>query len=171
MPRFVAKTGRTTGWRQTGTWIASAEVPPDAISIVPYVGSKARQTFSFAFSDINGHDDIAKTEILIQKGRTRENACVVTLDRSSSTAMLLADKPSAPGRALRINSHDTAQNSQCDVSDLTLSIESPDSLRFTMTARFARKFAGVRNIFARVEDKSGERSAWRWLGIWLVPDE
>lgn len=166
--RAIDSAGASTGWKQTGTWIASDEEPPEPVAVRPYLGSGLRQNFAFDFSDINGSGDIQSAEILIQFGHEKTYACAITVDRNAGLVHLL-DEKSAAG-TLSLNSPGaTIRNPQCAISDAILTTESRDALHLTMNIEFNRSFKGRRNIYARARDKAGQTSPWRWLGSWVVP--
>ena len=167
--RAIDSIGASSGWMQAGTWTASDEEPPEPIAVKPYLGSGARQTFDFSFSDINGGDDIVSAEISIQFGRDEAGACRITFDRNAGAIQLGADT-GAPG-TLRVDSQGGAvRNRQCAVSDVAVTTDSRDTIHLAMTIEFGGSFKGRRNIYARARDKAGESSPWRWLGSWVVPE-
>lgn len=157
--RVSTAQGVSSGWKQIGTWLANPEQAPMPISVIPYLGSGIRQTFTFIASDVNGASDIAAARILIQSDRQKQNACAFTFSLPSNTISLVGDdgKPAA-----------ILQNAQCKISEPSVVAESRDSMQFQMNIEFSGSFAGRRNIYAEVEDKEHESSSWQWLGSWHV---
>jgi hypothetical protein len=166
--RAIDSTGASTGWKQTGTWIASDEEPPEPVAVRPYLGAGLRQNFAFDFSDINGSDDIESAEILIQFGHEKTNACAITVDRNAGLVHLV-DETGTTGTLTLNGPGATVRNTQCALSDAVLTVESRDALHLTMNIEFEPSFKGRRNIYARARDKAGQPSPWRWLGSWVVP--
>jgi hypothetical protein len=164
--RAIDSTGASSGWKQTGTWIASDEESPEPVAVRPYLGAGLRQTFAFDFSDVNGNDDIRTAEILIQFGHEKASACAITVDRNAGLVRLM------DGGATGILPFNTpgaiARNPQCAITDAVITTESRDGLHVTMNIEFDRSFKGRRNIYARAQDRAGQSSPWRWLGSWVV---
>ena len=169
--RAIDGSGASSGWKQVGTWTASEEQAPEPIAVKPYLGSGSRQRFDFAFSDINGNGDIQTAEVLIQFGRDEANACAISLDRNAALIRLPGAPGDAEARTLRVGSQGAAvRNGQCKVSDAVVTTESRDALHLTINVEFDRSFKGRRNIYARAQDKAGQRSSWKWLGSWVFPN-
>ena len=111
--RVTDNDGRTSGWKHVGTWLASGERRPEAVSVVPYLGLGMERTFTFALSDLNGSTDIATAEFLVQFGKTRRQACSFTLDRSSGTIALHTDQGKERVGTLRLGEPGQAGDDNC----------------------------------------------------------
>jgi hypothetical protein len=167
--RVIRPDEKPTDWEEVGTWIASALQPPQAISVTPYLGAGLRQTFTFSVFDPNGNSQIANVKFLIQRFRSRENACSFDLDRNLRGVTLTSDQPPAPAGVLHPGDKSSIANVQCRVSNLRLDSLSPDSLQVRVDIEFFAAFAGRRNIYVNVEDRAGLSSGSIWLGSWVVP--
>jgi hypothetical protein len=163
--------GRTTGWKQVGTWLASDDRPPEAVSVVPYLGSGPQRTFTFAFSDQNGGTGISGAEFLIQFDKTQRKACSFSLDRSAGVVTLRDDRGSLPVGSLRLGDPGSVGNAQCTISDVSVKPEGRDSIIFSTHIRFSSSFSGRRNIYARVVRDAAAPSSMQWLGSWVVPQQ
>jgi hypothetical protein len=169
--RAIDRTGASSGWKQTGTWMASDEEAPEPVAMRPYLGSGLQQTFDSAFSDVNGSNNIESAEILIQFGRDKVKACSIRIDRNAESVHLLDDLGAGDAGTLRTNNRGGAvKNRQCRISNAQVTTESRDVLHLGMTVQFDGSFAGRRNIYARARDKAGQSSPWRWLGSWIVAE-
>jgi hypothetical protein len=167
--RAVDQEGANSDWKQSGTWLVTG-APPEAVAAIPYLGSGARQRFTFVLSNVNGNKDIEKAEVLIQFARTNVGACALQMDRTAGVVRLLDDAGAGVAGTLRFNAPGASiQNRQCAVSNVALIPDSNDSVRLIATVAFAPSFTGRRNIYARVEDRDGQASPLTWLGSWLVP--
>jgi hypothetical protein len=168
--RVTDDNGKTSGWKQVGTWLASDERRPDAISVIPYLGSGMQRTFTFALSDLNGSTDVTSAEFLLQFGKTSQKACSFSLDRTLGAVTLSADQGTASSGSLRLGQPGQIGNSQCTLSDAKLKLEGRDAIALSVHIKFSSSFAGRRNVYARVEDKAGQRSSMVWLGSWVVAE-
>ncbi len=163
--------GQTSGWKQVGTWLANDERRPEAVSVVPYRGVGTQRTFTFALSDLNGSTDITHADFLVQFGKTYQQSCSFSLDRSSGTVTLRADQGAASSGTLRLGEPGQIGNSQCTISNANLNLEGRDAIALSVHIQFATSFSGRRNIYARAEDSAGLRSSMVWLGSWVVPEQ
>src|ERR1035438_4147625 len=70
--------GQTSGVLTAfGTWNTSANVAPTAVSVTPASGSGTSQTFSFAFADANGYQDLNTVSAIFNTSTGTANACYV----------------------------------------------------------------------------------------------
>jgi hypothetical protein len=150
-------------WKQVGTWLASDERPPEAVSVVPYLGSGPQRTFAFAFSDMNGGTGISGAEFLIQFDKTQRKACSFSLDRSAGVVTLRDDPGSLPVGSLRLGDPGSVGNARCTISDVSVKPEGRDSIIFSTHIRFSSSFSGRRNIYARVVRDAAAPSSMQWL--------
>jgi hypothetical protein len=135
------------------------------VSVVPYLGSGAKQTFEFVAADPRGAGKIAQAEFLVQADRTPAEGCLLVLERATGVLRLLDDAGSAP-----VDAQDGAiRNSHCTVSNAVVSSESEWSVVVRVNVEFPAKFSGRKNLFGRVQDLEGHSSGWRLLGNWTVP--
>ena len=162
---------RTSGWKQVGTWLASDERQPEAVSVIPYLGSGIEKTFTFALSDLNGGADITTAEFLVQFGKTSQQACSFSLDRPSGVVKLRTDQGTVSAGTLRLGERGQVRNSQCTISGASLKLEGRDAIMFTVHIQFSSRFSGRKNVYAQVQDRAGLRSSMQWLGSWIVPDQ
>ena len=169
--RVTRQDANPTDWEKVGAWIASAEQPPQAVSVNPYLGAGSRHTFTFSLFDPNGSADIANAKFLIQKFRSREHACSFDFDRNLGVVTLMNDQATATAGALHSSDRSSIGNVQCRVSNLRIDSVSSDSLRVRVDIEFSGGFAGRRNIYADVKDRAGMSSGSTWLGSWVVPAE
>ena len=169
--RVTRQDANPTDWEEVGAWMASDEQPPQAISVTPYLGAGSRRTFTFSLSDPNGNSDIANASFLIQKFRSRQNACSFDFDRNLGVVTLMNDQATATAGVLHSGDRSSIANGQCRVSNLRLDSATSDSLQVRVDIEFSGGFAGRRNIYADVEDRAGLSSGSTWLGSWVVPAE
>ncbi len=152
--RTTDNEGRTSDWEQQGTWTAGAEVPPQAISVSPYIGSGSRRRFTFSVMDQNGSSDIARVEVQVQKLKSAEDGCSFAL-KHSGTGPFSAQPVSNTG--------------PCKISIVRVEPEGRDALRIRADFEFPDTMAGLGNIYAEVEDHEHQSSGRVWLGSWTIP--
>jgi hypothetical protein len=152
--RITGFDGNQTEWQQVGTWLASAEVAPEAVSVTPYLGSGKKQTFTFSVMDRNGGSDISRMKLVIKGFRKEEESCSIVLELPIKNG---------PNQAM--------ESSQCRISNLKIDASGRDALRIRTDVEFTANFVGRRNIYAEIEDREHQSSGLTWLGSWVVPHE
>jgi len=165
----VTDNGGRTDWKQVGTWLASADLAPVPVSVVPYLGAGSDRDFTFVLSRRSGSAEISRVEFLAQLGKARRSACSFSFERSSGLVSLQNDDATGFIGTLGIGDHKSIQNSQCAISNIRVRLDTRNGMEFTLHIRFSSSFSGRRNIFARVENRAGLNSSMEWLGSWMVP--
>ncbi len=165
----VDQGGRSSGWQQRGSWVVPNS-PPQAVSVTPASGLGSAQTFQFLFSDANGYNDIATTQMLFHSTLTPASGCYVQFQPGSGKLWLRNNAgtgwlgPVVAGTAARLS------NTRCavDAAGSSRTGAGPD-LTVRLAMRFTAGFRGTRNIYLRATDKSGAGSRWQRRGTWAVP--
>ena len=158
--------GLATGLQRVGDWTPFPLHSPTVVAATPSSGGGASQTFTFTFSDANGHADIASASFLVQTSVNTLNACYITYTRTSNTFKLYRDSdssllPITPGASM------TVENANCFVSGSAMTVAgSGTQLVFSIPISFKTPFAGTKNVYANVTDSEGLVSGWQIVGTW-----
>jgi hypothetical protein len=165
----VDQGGRGSGWQQRGSWVVPNS-PPQAVSVTPASGQGSAQTFQFLFSDANGYNNIATTQMLFHSTLTPSTGCYLQFQPGSGKLWLRND--AGTGWLGPVVAGTTAQlsNTRCsvDAAGSSWTGAGPD-LTVRLAMRFTSRFQGARNIYMRATDKSGAGSGWQKRGVWSVP--
>ncbi len=144
---------------------------PVVISVSPSSGQGFTQTFQFAYSDADGHQDIATASALIRDTLSEAAACYVAWQRSQNALWLRNDAgngwlgPVTPGAAGSLT------NSQCVVeAAASAAAGAGNALNLTLRLTFRPKFAGAKRIYLSAADSGGRGSGWQQRGTWTVPN-
>lgn len=146
---------------------ALGPMPPTADSVTPASGSGSNQTFSAVYSDPNGTQDLAWTQLLfaVAPNGGGQPFCFVHYDRAGNGLWLYGDGgffvgPVTPGTVSA-----GLKNSACAVNTSATTITQFGSA-LTLNARVAFKtgFAGPKNIYLRAYDRSEQDTGWLHRG-------
>jgi hypothetical protein len=162
--------GWSTPWLPTGTWnaVPSALQPPTADSVTPSSGSGSAQLFTAAFSDPNGHTDLAWVRLLITTGG-EPNACYVLYDRQRNLLFLADESATTLYGALTPGVAGTLQNQQCLLYGAASAVSGQGStLNLSLSIAFKSSFAGLHYIFGVAEDTTGWSTGFRYKGSWTA---
>jgi hypothetical protein len=157
-----------TAWQARGTWTV-ATAPPVNVSVSPASGSGTVQTFSFVYSDPYGGSDIAYVDFLFQATLSGPNACYAAYVPSSNTISLFNDLANGYQGAT-LGSASTLSNSQCSIAvGASSETVTGNNLTLTVAVTFKAAFAGAKNIYMVVGNKSNATSGWQAEGAWTLP--
>jgi hypothetical protein len=142
--------------------------PLTAVSVTPSSGTGSSQTFSFLFSDPDGYQDIAWTQIMIARGLPMASSCWLFYSRSSNQVFLANDSGAAWLGPLTLGTAGSLQNSQCAVHGAASSVSgSGTSLTLNLAFSFLPAYAGARDISLSVGDAT-HATGWVKRGSWTV---
>jgi len=153
---------------------ALAATVPTASSVGPASGSGASQTFTFAFTDTGGYQNLSVLDVLINNALDGRQACYVAFvptGASSGTVLLVDDAGDAGGpfQSLPLPGAGTASNGQCTISGTGSSVEANGtSLNLTLAITFSASFAGNKVVYAAAREVANN-SGWQALATWGVP--
>jgi hypothetical protein len=169
----VDTAGETAPWKTVGTHqvpAPAANVAPVPVSVSPNAGQAYRQLFTFTFRDANGWQDFVSALALVNNIFTAEQGCFVLLDIPTARFYLATDSVSEY-LPVMFGSTGMVENSQCqlrgDGSSVTFS---GDAMTVTLDLTFKSSWAGSRDVYGWVSDRSGVASAWSKLGGFTVGD-
>jgi len=165
-----------SGWQALATWgvPGSPIVGPGVGGMSPTHNSNLSNTYMFTFTDTNGWQDIAVTDVLVNSALDGRQACYVAFvptGASSGTVLLVDDAGDAGGpfQSLSLPGSGTISNSQCSISGTGGSVNaSGNSLTLTLAITFNSNFAGNR-VFYLATRSSALNSGWQAAGTASVP--
>jgi hypothetical protein len=155
-------------------WIAKFEpalepAAPVALSVNPNAGSGGQQTFTFTFSDANGHSDLASVRVLIHTHIQALSSCYVYYTRADNRLYLHSDDATALLGPILPGTPGTVQNSRCSIDGAGSSVTfSGNQLTLSMATSFAPGVAGNLNLYGYATDQGGLNSGWYTLGSWSL---
>ena len=166
----------SSGWQALATWgvPGPAVVGPGVQGMSPAHDVNSSDTYTFTFTDTNGWQDIAVTDVLINNFLDGRQACYVAFvptGASSGTVLLVDDAGDAGGPfvSLSLPGTGTISNSQCSISGAGgLVNASGTSLTLTLPIAFNPGFAGNR-VFYLAARSSALNSNWQVVGTVSVP--
>ncbi|MCW5979225.1 MAG: SBBP repeat-containing protein [Bryobacteraceae bacterium] len=161
----IDTTGLNSGWQQRGSWTTQAPLAPAAVSaIVPMVASTL-QTFSFAFSDGNGYQDLSWTYGLIHSVLNQAGACYAQYKRSDATLWLRNDAGTAWIGPLPAGAAGTLENSQCALhGQMSYASGEGSTMILNLAFSFKPAFNGSKKVYMYAIDSAGLNSGWQQRG-------
>ncbi|HUS07039.1 MAG TPA: SBBP repeat-containing protein [Bryobacteraceae bacterium] len=146
-----------------------ADAVPATSSVSPASGYGASQAFQFTLSDQNGPANIVSATMLVNSSLDGNNACYVVFYANPNSAALWSDA-TAGWLPVVFGSGAVVQNNQCSLSGAGSSVSgSGANLVVTLALTFKRTFAGTKNVYAQVTNRSGLSSGWELKGTWTIP--
>ncbi|HUE04412.1 MAG TPA: choice-of-anchor D domain-containing protein [Bryobacteraceae bacterium] len=150
-----------------GTWNTSANVAPTATSITPASGTGTSQTFTLAFADTNGSQDLNTVAAIINTSTATANACYVYYVKAANAIYLDNDAGTGPQGSVTPGVAGTVSNSQCTISGTGATAASTgNKLTVAVPVAFQTAFTGARNVYLSATDDEGLTSGWQQLGTW-----
>lgn len=145
--------------------------PPAAVSVTPASGQGFNQTFQFAYSDPDGHQDIETASALFHDTLAEAAACYVAWRRSQNGLWLRNDAGSGWLGPVTAGAAGTLSNAQCVVNAAaSAAAGAGNTLTLTLSLSFRPKFAGAKKIYLSAADSGGRASGWQQRGTWTVPN-
>jgi hypothetical protein len=162
------KSNITSGWQAKGVWTVS-NPPPVNVSVSPSFGSGTVQNFSLIYSDPVGSSDIGYVDFLFQTTLNGSNACYAVYVPSSNVINMLNDAGTAIAGSATPGIPGTLSSSQCSIDVGATSVSaSGNNLTLTVALTFKPAFAGAKNIYMVVGNKSNVTSGWQAEGAWTA---
>jgi len=160
--------GLASGWQQLGTWTVPSGAQPPTESVSPLSGSGVSQTFSFAFTDVNGASDLASTQVLFNAGLNAVSACYIYTVPASGAVYLANNADSGFSAPLTLGVAGTLQNSQCSINmGASSGVMSGNTYTMNLAITFQTGFTGAKGVFGYVlQTTGGLASGWQQLGTW-----
>lgn len=141
---------------------------PQIFGVNPASGIGPEALFHVAATHRNG--DIARVDLLINDRLEEQGGCYVSYfapapapGNTSTGIVLHADD----GRDVWAKDAGPAEgeNNRCSI------LKGSDQLLRTVPIAFKPSFRGQKNVYARVIDRQGASSGWRFTGTWTASDE
>jgi len=169
--------GGNSGWQALGTWSVPTPAPvgPAVGGMDPARSGSVSQAYAFAFTDTNGWQDIAVTDILINSAIDGQQACYVAFVPSganSGSVLLVDDAGDAGGpySGMVLPGTGTVQNSQCAINGTGSSVvASGNTLTLNLAVTFSPSFTGNRVFYLAARNNSAGNSGWQAVGSVTVP--
>ncbi len=167
-----------SGWQALATWNApgSAPVGPGVGGVAPGRSTTMGQTYTFTFTDSNGHRDLAVVNVLNNNFLDGIAACYVAFAPTSATSGYLylvddaGDGGYAAGSPIALPSSSTLQNSQCTINGAGSSVSATgNTLTLNLAITFSSSFAGNRVFYLAARNNSTGNSGWQAVGSVTVP--
>jgi hypothetical protein len=174
---YMSAQGDGPGWNGMGVWNVPGGVAPNGPAVSgmnPARSSTLTQTYQFEFTDPNGWQDIAVTDILINNAIDGVTACYVAFVPTgiSSGSIFLVDNAGdagGPYSGMVLPSSSTVQNSQCSISGTGSSVSgSGNTLTLTLAITFQSSFAGNQIFFLAARNNT-VNSNWQPVGTNTIP--
>jgi len=169
--------GSNSGWQALGVWQAPGGTQSTTTAVTgmsPASGSGfGPAAFTFAFSDIEGFQDLGVLNILINNFIDGRHACYLAYARPGNILYLVDDAGDAGGPfagSAVLNAAGSIQNSQCVVSWGGAPVTgSGNSLSLALNIQFTAAFAGDRVFYLAARDANGANNTdWQAMGTWAV---
>jgi len=148
--------------------------PPQSLSVVapnPAAGSGTSASFTFAFTDSRGWQDLDVVDILVNNFLDGRHACYLAYSVTSSALYLVDDAGDAGGPfagSLAPGSTARIQNSQCSVA-LTSATGGVNTFTLTLNISFTASFGGNKVLYAAARDHELNNTNWQAMAVWQAP--
>jgi hypothetical protein len=146
-----------SGWVRLGAYRvgASMGVAPGQLSVSPAGGSGGGAVFQFTGTDADGAQDLVNFFLLINGSHSRQQGCLVLVDRTYS-AFYLASDSGTQWSGATAGSAGTLQNSQCVLKAATSTISvSGSQLIVRLDLTFRASFVGSKSVWGYALDQAG----------------
>jgi hypothetical protein len=153
------------------TMSLAAQAPP-VLTLSPSTGEGLEADLALTVSAPNGVGSLTEVRLMIKQDMTAGNDCFLVHYPGSATVELRSDSGSAFGSPVAFGGWGSDSNSQCAVYGKTSVVQATlDTYYLKLHLHFAKKFAGLRRIWAQVVDRNDpDASRWMLLGEWVVPE-
>jgi uncharacterized repeat protein (TIGR01451 family) len=160
-----------SGWQNAGAWtIPGGSAPPSVVSVSPSTGSGLSQTFTFILSDPAGAAAINDVYVLVNSAFNSASGCFFQYYQPANTLWLSNDADTGWQGSTAVGSGAPVSNSQCTLSGAGASVSSSgNQLTVKVPVTFTTAFAGVKKVYAYVDDNASLNSGWQTAGAWTVP--
>ena len=163
------KSGKQSSSVSHGTWAVPATTTLRPIAVSPSSGAQATRTFTAAFSDPRGYQNLSGIHMLINSSVSGTNACWIYYD-AVGRVLWLSSNDTATWSSTSVGSATTVTNSQCQITGSGISVAgSGTELILNIPITFKAGLAGARNIYLSATDKNGTASGYVQAGTWNVP--
>jgi hypothetical protein len=138
---------------------------PSVLSLSPAAGSGSSQVFSAVYSDRAGASYMQTRYFVITSALGSSNQCAVQAD---STGIYLS---SDDGLSLLgpLATNGKLSNSQCTLIGSSYMTNSGNNSTLTLSLIFTGDFTGTKNVYASVDDTTGNRTGWVQVGTYTIP--
>lgn len=152
------------------TRLGAGVQPPSGGGVSPSSGTGPSQTFTLTYTDPQGYQDLASTEVLLNTSPTAPGGCSVRFDRLSKSLYLRLESGSTARGWAKAGAAVLLQNSMCvvDVANSSVSL-SGNTVIVNLALRFKPVFRGSLNVYLQSRSRSGLASTWQSQGTWIVP--
>lgn len=155
-----------------GTWTPYPLVtkdPPSASSqtVSPSSGTGLSPILTFTATSANSYAYISELDVWINSTPSGVGGCRLLVDAFTKGATFLNDDGSSVQGTLGQSA--PLSNGMCsiDMASATL-VSSGNNRVLTLPVTFTQAFAGTRNQYFRVTEKSGNTTGWVQAGTWIV---
>jgi hypothetical protein len=155
-------------------WVFATPPPVSPERVAPRSGSGFSQTFTLAFTDKRGWQDLTVVDVLINDALDGRHACYlafVPAGANSGSLFLVDDAGDAGGpySGMVLPGYGSVENSQCGVSGAGASVGAAgDNLTLILPVTFKAGFAGRKVVYLAALSGTAN-SGWQPLGTWQVP--
>jgi len=159
-----------SGWQALGTWSvpSAATTSPRVTGMTPGRGSGGSGQVSFQFSDNKGWQNLGVVNMLLNNFLDGRYACYMAYARTINVLYLVNDAGNALLPGLVVNGTGTIGNSQCTITNSTVS-GSGNVMTVTMGISFGAGFAGNRVFYLAARDVNElNNTGWQAMGSWTV---
>ncbi len=137
-------------------------------TVSPTSGTGSSQAFTFTYTDPNGFQNIAGSQIVINSTLTGVNSCYLLFGRSNNT-ISLADDAGNPGPTTSVGFPGVLQNSQCSVlSSVSSQSGSGNTETLTLYVVFKPGFAGPKNVYTSFNNNAGVNTGFQPVGTFTA---
>ncbi len=148
--------------------VASGNVSPSIVSVVPTNNGGTRVTFQITIADGNGGGDLAGVETVVNTGLSGANGCwfYYNLDKASVS---LAYDNGATWASVGQGQGYSISNSHCSIAGWDFGgSRSGNSATITVAVNFWN-FTGTKSLYVQSVDHEGANSGYQNWGKWPVP--
>ncbi len=162
--------GAQTGYLDFGLFppMANNNTAPVFVQLTPSAGGGALQRFTITYADSNGASDLVLLRMRFHNVAQDSGACLLELDRRTSTLRLRNDAGS-DWLLAAVGSSQTVANSRCEMrpAGVTVAVEG-QLVHWSIEIAFFPGFNGARTIWTAGEDASAATSGWQQTGSFSV---
>ena len=158
-----------SGWQAVGTWSVppAATTSPRVTGMTPGRGSGGSGQVSFQFSDSKGWQDLGVVNMLLNNFLDGRYGCYMAYARTINVLYLVNDAGDALLPGLMVNGTGSVGNSQCTITNPTVS-GTGNTMTVTMNIAYGAGFAGNRVWYLAARDVLESNSGWQTAGSWTV---
>ena len=158
-----------SGWQPVATWSVPPAVTtsPRVTGMTPGLGSGTGGQVTFQFSDSSGWQNLGVVNMLLNTALDGRYGCYMAYARTINVLYLVNDAGTALLPGLVVNGTGTLSNSQCTITNPTVS-GSGDTMTLQMNISYGANFTGNRIWYLAARDVLENNSGWQTAGSWAA---